>query len=44
MQKRKTTCTSTITGNYERIDSLLIINNNTIASGSQKTIILFNID
>ena len=40
----KRTCTSTITGNYERIDSLLKINDNTIAAGSQNTIRFFNID
>ena len=41
---KKRVCTSTITGNYERIESLLKINNNTLAAGSQNNIRFFNID
>jgi WD40 repeat protein len=38
----KRLCTCTITGNYERIESLLKINEHTIAAGSQNTIRFFN--
>ena len=41
---QKRLCTCTITGNYERIESLLKINNNTIAAGSHNTIRVFNIE
>ena len=41
---QKRLCVSTITGNYERIESLLKINDNTIAVGSHHTIRVFNTD
>ena len=37
-------CLSTITGNYESIQSLLKLNDNTIAAGSYDTIRVFNTD
>ena len=39
---QKRLCISTITGNYERIESLLKIKDNIIAAGSQNTIRLLN--
>ena len=41
---QKRLCVSTITGNYERIESLLKINDNTIAVGAHHTIRVFNTD